>query len=409
MLERALAAVDADALAADLSALVQVPSLTGDERAAVERFAELAARQGLDVEVVEHDLQALRAHPEHPGEEAPRAELLGATATLRHDGAPRLCLNGHVDVVSPGEQPWSRPPFDGAIAQGHVHGRGAVDMKGGLVAALHAAGAVARTAGDAAPAEIVVQAVASEEDGGLGTFAALERDDHFDAALIPEPTAFGAVVAQAGALTFTGVIPGVPAHAAVRREGVSAIDRYVEVHAALHAHEQRVNRDVAHALLRELDLPYPLLVGRIEGGRWSSQVPDRLVFEGRLGVRVEETPAAARAAFEEAVHAVCPEAEIAWTGGQFAPGATDPEHPFVGAVRAAAAAELGAPPPLVGVPYGSDMRHFCARGIPCVMLGPAGLELAHAVDERVSVGDLVALARLLVRLLLSPDGARARR
>jgi acetylornithine deacetylase len=411
MLERALAAVDRDALAADVAALVQVASLTGDERDAVERFAELADRQGLATEVVEHDLAALRAHPEHPGEEAPRTELLGATATLRATtkDAPRLCLNGHVDVVSPGDQPWSRPPFDGAIAHGHVHGRGSVDMKGGLVAALHAAGAVARTAGAAAPAEVVVQAVASEEDGGLGTFAALERDDRFDAALIPEPTAFGAVVAQAGALTFTGVVPGVPAHAAVRREGVSAIDRYVEVHAALHAHELRVNRDVEHPLLRELELPYPLLVGRVEGGRWSSQVPDRLVFEGRLGVRVDESPADARAALEDAVKAVCPDAAITWTGGQFAPGATDPEHPFVGAVRAAAAGELGAPPPLVGVPYGSDMRHFCARGIPCVMLGPSGLELAHAVDERVDIVELVSLARLLVRLLLSPAGAPARR
>jgi acetylornithine deacetylase len=47
------------------------------------------------------------------------------------------------------------------------------------------------------------------------------------------------------------------------------------------------------------------------------------------------------------------------------------------------------------------MRLFCARGIPCVMLGPSGLELAHAVDERVRVDELVGLARTIVRLLLS--------
>src|SRR3712207_1890225 len=98
MLEQALAAIDPDALAADVAALVQVPSLTGDERAAVERFAELAAVQGLRAEVVEHDLAALRAHPGHPGEEAARTELTGAVATLGADeGAPRLCLNGHLD------------------------------------------------------------------------------------------------------------------------------------------------------------------------------------------------------------------------------------------------------------------------------------------------------------------------
>ncbi len=116
----ALAALDADALAADVAALVQAPSETGDERPALERLAELALRQGLGPELVEHDLGALRAHPGHPGAEVPRTELLGLTATLpaSRDGAPRLCLNGHVDVVGPGEEAWERPPTSGAVQDG---------------------------------------------------------------------------------------------------------------------------------------------------------------------------------------------------------------------------------------------------------------------------------------------------
>ena len=397
----ALAALDPDALAADLAELVRVPSLTGAERGAAELFAAQAQRLGLDADVVEHDLDALRRHPDHPGEEAPRTELVGAEARVAagRPGAPRICLNGHIDVVSPGEQPWRRDPYSGDVASGEVHGRGAADMKGGLVAVLHAAAAVARAAPDLAP-EIVVQAVPSEEDGGLGTFAALERDAAFDCALIPEPTAFAVAVAQAGALTFLGVIPGVPAHAAVRLEGISAIDRYVEVHRALAEHERTVNGGVSHPLMRALPLPYPLSVGQVQAGQWSSQVPDRLVFTGRLGVRVDETVEDARAAFEDVVHAACPEAQIRWSGGQFAPGLTDLDHPFVTAVRAAVEAETGAPPALLGVPYGADMRLFSARGIPVVMLGPGGLELAHAVDERVPVDDLVTVARSVVRVLL---------
>src|SRR3712207_277990 len=151
--------------------------------------------------------------------------------------------------------------------------------------------------------------------------------------------------------------------------------------------------------MRELQLPYPLSIGRVTGGRWSSQVPDRVVFEGRLGVRVDQTVEDARAALEEVVRRVCPEATLAWTGGQFAPGATDPEGPFPQLVRVAATAELGAPPPFLGVPYGSDMRLFCERGIPCVMFGPPGLELAHAVDEHVEVAALVTVARTIVRVL----------
>ena len=79
-------------------------------------------------------------------------------------------------------------------------------MKGAVVAMVHALAAL-RTAGVATP-EVVLQCVSSEEDGGLGTFAALERDAAFDAALIPEPTGFDVVCAQAGALTFRLRDPG---------------------------------------------------------------------------------------------------------------------------------------------------------------------------------------------------------
>ena len=57
------------------------------------------------------------------------------------------------------------------------------------------------------------------------------------------------------------------------------------------------------------------------------------------------------------------------------------------------------PPPLVGVGYGADLRLFTARGIPCVLFGPRGIARAHAVDERVEIDDLVAVARVIVRCL----------
>jgi acetylornithine deacetylase len=394
--------IDPAALAADVAALVRIPTVTGRERAALEWLAGRAAALRLHAELVEHDLAALRAHPGHPGEEAPRDELLGLTVTLPGTAPGRLCLNGHVDVVAPGAAAWRHGPWSGAVEDGWVHGRGAVDMKAGVVAALHALAAL-RASGATAP-EVVLQCVGSEEDGGLGTFAALERDDRFDACLIPEPTGFSVVCAQAGSLTFRGTVRGRAAHAAVRLEGRSAIDRYVAVHAALAAHEARINADVAHPAMRALRLPYPVSVGRLSAGEWSSSVPDRLEFEGRLGVRVGEDPAAARTALESAVRAADgedPPVEIAWTGGAFASGETDPAHPWVERVRAAVAAERGAAP-LAGVPWGADMRLFTARGIPAVMVGTPGIELAHAVDERVGVDDVASLARIIARALAAP-------
>jgi acetylornithine deacetylase len=122
---------------------------------------------------------------------------------------------------------------------------------------------------------------------------------------------------------------------------------------------------------------------------------------------VGDDPARIRARFEEAVHRVSPETTIGWTGGAFHPGETSPEHPFSRLVLAATGDELGRPARAVGVPYGADMRLFCARGIPCVMVGTSGLDQAHAVDESVEADELARLARIIVRVITRFAGAIA--
>jgi acetylornithine deacetylase len=74
------------------------------------------------------------------------------------------------------------------------------------------------------------------------------------------------------------------------------------------------------------------------------------------------------------------------------------QHPFTSLVRDALSAELGRDAAVAGVPWGADMRLWTARGIPTVMVGTPGIELAHAVDERVRVEDLVTLARTIARV-----------
>ncbi len=411
-----LGILDKDRITEDLRRIVRVPSVTGNEGEAAEVLGEIARSCGLETALWRHDLEALRRHSGYPGEEARRDELVGVTATLggSSSDAPRVCLNGHIDVVNEGSVAWRHGPWSGTVEDGFLHGRGSVDMKGGVIEALHAVAAVKDAAG-APPGDIVLQLVSSEEDGGAGTFAALENDQDFAACIIPEPTSFKVCCAQAGALTFQGVVPGVAAHAALRLEGISAIDRYVPIHSALLEHERRINSGVEHPLMAALDLPYPVLVGRLEAGRWSSQVPDLLRFEGRVGVRVGETVTEARAAFEEVLRGACPEVEVSWNGGKFAPGETPADHPLVAVVSASLADESVPGPELCGVPYGADMRLFTARGIPCVMVGTGGVRLAHGVDERVSIGEVYKLSRVLARALvriqfgdaLSSGGPRA--
>jgi acetylornithine deacetylase len=111
-------------------------------------------------------------------------------------------------------------------------------------------------------------------------------------------------------------------------------------------------------------------------------------------VRVGEDPAAARAALEAAL----PGVEIEWSGGAFAPGETPPEDPWVRRVQGAVRAE-GFDARLGGVPWGADMRLYTARGIPTVMVGTTGIELAHAVDERVRLDEVDALSRIIARAI----------
>ncbi len=143
--------------------------------------------------------------------------------------------------------------------------------------------------------------------------------------------------------------------------------------------------------MRELELPYPLVVGQLHAGEWSSMVPDQLVFEGRLGVPVGVAPETAREELQRVVDAALdddlPRCVLTWEGGAFASGTTDPEHPWVKTVQGALAAEIGSAAARRR-PWGADLRLLTARGIPTVMVGTRGIELAHAVDENVSTDEL---------------------
>jgi acetylornithine deacetylase/succinyl-diaminopimelate desuccinylase-like protein len=79
--------------------------------------------------------------------------------------APALLFCGHVDVVPVVGQPWSVPPFAGAVSDGYVWGRGALDMKGG-VAMMVSAFLRAANDGVAPAGDLVLALVVDEESGG---------------------------------------------------------------------------------------------------------------------------------------------------------------------------------------------------------------------------------------------------
>lgn len=80
--------------------------------------------------------------------------------------APPLLMQGHVDVVTTAGQRWTHPPFAGALVDGWVWGRGALDMKSG-VAMMVSALLRCLDRGQPAPGDVVLCCLADEEAGGV--------------------------------------------------------------------------------------------------------------------------------------------------------------------------------------------------------------------------------------------------
>jgi acetylornithine deacetylase len=412
---RALDAVDPDEIAAELMELLTIPSVGGaDAEADIQQvLAERLNRLGLDVDLWQLDLPALASEPGFPGVEVERTEAWGLVGTRPGAGAvPALVLQGHVDVVPAGDPTrWRSDPFQPTVTGSRVHGRGACDMKAGVVANLAALTAITRS-GVRLRDGVALHLVVGEEDGGLGAFGTLARGHTGEACIITEPTSGTLITAAAGALTFTLEVPGRATHASTPYAGSSAIDAYLTIHWAL-AELQAERNATVEPLMREYPVPYPLVIGRLRAGDWSSSVPDLLVADGRLGLRIEEDPADARRELELRIAEVSAQDPflrehppvVRWSGGQFAGGHLPAGQPLRELVQQAHADVTGAAPLRErGAPYGSDLRLYAAEGVPTLHYGPGDVRLAHGPDESVEIDEVVRVTETLVVATLRACG-----
>lgn len=410
-IERAIASLDMAGLVQMVQELVRRPSVTGTsgESSAQKWFAQQLQENSFQTDLWQFDLPALLADPDFPGLEAPREEGWGLVGSWGGNSGPTLVLNGHIDVVPAGDlNQWTwQNPFSGVLENGKIFGRGACDMKGGLACNLFALKAI-QGAGIRLKGKVLLESVVGEEDGGLGTFATLRRGYRGDAAIITEPTDLQIIPACAGALTFRLKITGLSAHASVRREGVSVIEKFWPVWQALEELEARRNVG-GHPLMARYGLPYPLSIGTLKAGNWPSSVPDLLEAEGRLGVALGEEPQEARRELEAALEEACRKdswlqkhpVEVDWFGGQFASGQLPAGHGLLELVGQTHERLHGNFPEVHGASYGSDLRLMVGLGnVPTLHYGPGHVNLAHAPNEMVPVSDLETVARTLIAVVL---------
>ena len=400
----------------DLAVLVRMPSVSGSDTE-IEIQHLLSNRMitmDLDLDTWQIPLDETLAEPDFPGVEVDRSEAWGVVGRVagRSDG-PSLMLNAHVDVVPPGDMiSWEgADPFSGRVTADTVEGRGACDMKAGLVASLWAVRGLTELKvplrGD-----LVLATVVGEEDGGLGTYALLRRGWRADACVIPEPTSLDIAPATAGALTFRITVPGAATHASRRLSGISAIEKFIPIFAALR-HLEKQRNAIKHPLAARWELPIPIEIGKLSAGDWASSVPDTLHADGRIGVAIGEDISTARRALEEAVGAACQDdgwlrahpATVKWWGGQFASGITELDSPIISTVQRCHAEVSRSAQTMWATPYGSDLRLMQGIGaVPTIHYGPGDAERAHSPRESVSINELLTATRALALIAIDHCG-----
>lgn len=146
-----------------------------------------------------------------------RPSVVGVVRGSNPD-AKSLMLNGHIDTVS--LSTYGSDPLSGSLVDGRIYGRGVLDMKAGVAAAMTT---LLHYSKHGSKGDVIVAAVADEEDKSIGTAAVIAAGWKADAALIPEPTSLQLFHAHKGFVWIEVTILGNAAHGSDAKTGVDAI------------------------------------------------------------------------------------------------------------------------------------------------------------------------------------------
>jgi len=375
--------------------LVRIPSINPQEKDCADFLAKKMKACGLDVQMQEV--------------EKDRPNVIGVLKG--RDTGPTLLIEGHTDVVALGdEKKWTVDPFGGEIEGDRLYGRGAMDMKGGLGAAVMAAKALVdadvRLKGD-----LILAGLVDEEGLMIGAkhFARSGMAKGIDAAITVEPTfRMGIGTCFAGRTRASITAYGIPTHAGVNPQsglGVNAVRKMTKL---IEAIAKEPPGDMVHHLYNTSHWQVLTIEGGIPG---EATVPASCTIT--LDVRnvpgheiddvwkhldgIIETLKNEDKDFHAEVKVLEEFNAGSWE--------TPLDAPIVQAVHSAFQKALGSAPPLnlaPEVPPGSgyalkvatDLHHLAPLGIPCLCTGPGGMG-AHAEDEYVLTSNVVDITKVL--------------
>lgn len=348
--------------------------------------------------------------------------IIVATLKGEDSEAPKLILNGHVDVASvDDDQYWQYPPFKLTEVDGWLYGRGVSDMKGGMSSLFYVLERLNQE-GHRPKGDIIIQSVVGEEVGEAGTKRACEIGPRGDLALVLD-TSENQALGQGGVITgwitvkskntiHDGALSQM-IHAGGGLFGASAIEKMTKVIQALNELESH------WAVMKKSPGMPPgantINPAVIEGGRHPAFIAD----ECRLCITVHYLP---NERYEDVVEEIedylnrVAEADIwmrenplefEWGGasmiedkGEIFPSFTVPiEHPGFKQLEDAhqhvhgSALRHGMS---TTVTDGGWIAHF---DIPTILYGPGSLEEAHSVDEKVEKRELEQYSEVLYEFL----------
>ena len=393
-----------------IQTLVQSPSLANDEESVQKIIQSKLESLGLETKKVIVQFESIKNHPAFCDDGfSPDSRVNVIGQWKNGDAAKSLILNGHVDVVPTGpETLWNESPWSGSVRDNRIYGRGSCDMKAGLASGIFAI-QVLQAIGFKPKGNVMVQSVVGEESGGCGTLTNIVKGYSGDAAVILEPTSLKVCPIQSGALTFRLKIPGQATHAAMRWDGISAIEKYNLIHQSIIELEKERHQSFNVKYYKLSDRVAPINIGTIKGGEWHSTVPESVMVEGRLGVFPGESALDARNAFENHLKKVSNSDVwlkenppiLEWFEGQFESGQTNVNHSIIRALKHAYKNVKNNSAILEGVTYGSDLRLFTNHAdIPAVLFGPGDVRLAHSANEYIEIEEVLTCVKIITNLII---------
>lgn len=302
-----------------------------------------------------------------------------------------------MDVVPPGDpSAWEGNKIDPWVdAYGYLHGRGSVDMKGGMAAFVTAFLKNLDTIKRNRRSLIGLLFTVDEETSLAGAQAFVESPYArlFAKAILPEPTGLQPVRGHKGVLFLRFTIRGKSAHGAVPERGVNAIRIAMDIYKCIEEQYKSIRDSRTHAVLGSPTIN----LGIFSGGEKVNVVPDACTFsidrrinpcETTTGV-IEEILAASR---------LCPLPD----GASFACEVINAKPPYYLEDGQEFLQEIcsltGSPSVMNG--YTEAGIFYNEASIPTIILGPGTIASAHVANERVAIADLVAAERIYARIIM---------